>query len=297
MRAFVSVDWDYFVRSLYAWDWGHQESAFFMSGAMWEIRMSGLLVNGLDLRDEMDPAKWANPKPGSFWNILSQLGYDFSALDVVAEERGISTFVVADSHAVAGPTFKTIADELGPPDVLVNLDAHHDMGYGDKAAVRKMVAKGQVTCDMWLQSLALMYPEMKIRVVYPNWRFEEFPVSDEWDALKKVLPSGVLKRTKVGAFIDEDEAVSSIVKPAKKIKVEALFICRSSAWTPPWLDSQFIDFVDGIQDHTGVSPFEYVSERTGHIHPLEVRQDFSLERAQAMADQMKGLLAGHQRDV
>jgi hypothetical protein len=52
-----------------------------------------------------------------------------------------------------------------------------------------------------------------------------------------------------------------------------------------------------MQDHTGVSPFEYVSERTGHIHPFEVRQDFSLERAQAMADQMKGLLRRHEQDV
>jgi hypothetical protein len=297
MRAFLSIDWDFFVRSLYAWDWGHQESPFFMSGAMWEIRMSGLLVSGLDIRDEMDPGKWANPKPWAFWNILKQLGYDFSVIDAVGEDLGTENFVVADSHAVAGPTFRGVAEELGPPDVLINIDAHHDMGYGDKASVNRMVAGGQVSCDMWLRSLASMYSEMKVNVVYPNWRFEEFPISDERDALKKVLPPQVLKRTKIGAFVDDNGSVSKIVNPAKKIEVEALFICRSSAWTPPWLDSQFIEFVESIDEHTGSQPLEYVSEHTGNVRPLQIREDFSLERAQAMSAQMKDLMQQHQKPV
>jgi hypothetical protein len=50
LRAFVSVDWDYFVRSLYAWDWGHQESPFFMSGAMWEIIGLDSAMAGLAIR-------------------------------------------------------------------------------------------------------------------------------------------------------------------------------------------------------------------------------------------------------
>lgn len=267
-----------------------------MSGAMWEIRMSGLLASDLDITTEMDPAKWANPKPWTFWNIFSQLGYDFSFIDAVSEDLCTSNFVVADSHAVAGPTFKNVSDELGPPDIIINIDAHHDMGYHDKAAVNRMVASGNVSCDMWLRSLASLFSETKINVVYPNWRFDEFPISDEWDSLKKVLPAKILKRTKIGSFVDENGSISKVVKPAKKIQVEALFICRSSAWTPPWLDSQFIEFVKGIEDQVSTPPFEYVSENTGHIHPLRVRNDFSMDRARTMAAQMKEMLKQHYQD-
>lgn len=293
MRAFISIDWDYFVRSLYEWDWGHQESPFFMEGGMWEIRASGFLMQGLDLRPEMDPAKWATPKPWSFWDILSQLGYNWSMLDDINDEEELDTsnFLVADSHAIAGPMFKQIADNLGPPDIIINFDAHHDMGYGDKVRINRLVTSGQVTCDMWLRLLMSTYGEMRTNVVFPDWRFEEFSVESEWQALKKVLPPGVAKRTKIDSFTSKDGSVSDVVKPAEKIDVEALFICRSSAWTPPWLDQQFIDFVEEATNHVSGFPSEYVSERLSTIQPLTPRTSFSWERAEAMASQMKGLMA------
>jgi hypothetical protein len=293
MRAFLSIDWDYFVRSLYAWDWGHQESAFYMSGGMWEIRMSSLLANGLDITQEMDPARWSNPRPWTFWSILDQLGYDFSFIGATKEILGSENFVVADSHAVAGPVFNGVAEELGPPDIIINFDAHHDMGYGSKSQVDAMVKSGQVDCAMWLRALASRFPETNISVIYPDWRLEEFPISEERKALKEVLPSQVLKRTKIGSFTDKDGSISKVAKPSRKIEVEALFICRSSAWTPPWLDSQFIEFVESIEDYVSDPPFEYAPERLGHIHVLECREDFSAERARAMAEQMKQLMQGH----
>lgn len=291
MRAFVSIDWDYFVRSLYAWDWGHQESPFFMEGGMWEIRASGLLMQGLDLRPEMDPTKWATPKPWNFWDILSQLGYNWLMLDEAEGHTDHANFVVADSHAVAGPAFRGAAEDLGPPDIIINFDAHHDMGYGSKAQVNRMVSSGQVSCDMWLRSLMSMYANMRTNVVFPDWRFAEFSIESEWQALKKVLPAGIAKRTRIGSFTDESGAVSSVVKPARQIDVEALFICRSSAWTPPWLDQQFIDFVEGVGEHTGVSPYEYASENIPTIEPMTPRKSFSWERVEAMASQMKALMA------
>lgn len=290
MRAFLSIDWDYFVRSLYSWDWGHQESPFFMEGGMWEIRVSGLLMQGLDIRGEMDPKKWAQPKPWSFWNILSQLGYDFSMLDESSEVGGICNYMVADSHAVAGPFFREVSDFFGHPDIIINFDAHHDMGYGDKAKIDRLVKSGQVTCDMWLRLLMSRYPKMRANVVYPNWRFEEFSLESEKKELKRVLPPGVFKRTQIGAFMDETGAVSDVVKPANEIKVQALFICRSSAWAPPWLDKQFIDFVSEFGNHTGIEPCEYVHESLQNIKPFTPRDSFSWERAEAMAKQWKDMM-------
>jgi hypothetical protein len=263
-----------------------------MEGGMWEIRASGFLMQGLDLRPEMDPAKWATPKPWSFWDVLSQLGYNWGALEETEEhpEMDHASFVVADSHAVAGPAFRGIAEDIGPPDIIINFDAHHDMGYGDRVRINRMVTSGQVTCDMWLRALMSMYANMRTNVVFPDWRFAEFSVESEWEALKKVLPAGVAKRTMIDSFTDKSGAVSGVVKPARQIDVEALFICRSSAWTPPWLDQQFIDFVEEIGNHVGVPPYEYVSENTPDIRPLAPRTSFSWERVEMMADQFKGMM-------
>ena len=296
MRAFVSVDWDFFIRSLYAWDWGHQESPFFIEGSMWEIRVSGLLANGLDIRDEMDPERWSKPRPLDFWNVLTGLGYNFGMLDELQESSELSTanFLVAESHAIAGPMFNQVADDIGPPEVILNFDAHHDMGYGDKVRVQRLVTRGEVTCDMWLRSLmsqdAFHAAKTRAAIIYPNWRFDEFPMSDEWESLRQVVPRGVLGRTEIGVFEKRDGSATSIVAPGEKIDVQALFICRSGAWSPPWLDDLFVRFVGAVDEHTGVLPYEYVSENTPDIMPLRPRASFSWKRAEAMAAQFKSMV-------
>jgi hypothetical protein len=299
MRAFVSVDWDFFVRSLYAWDWGHQESPFFMEGPMWEIRVSGLLMNGLDIRGEMDPEKWADPKPLEFWSTLRQLGYNFDVIEETCDTAYLSSpnFVIADSHAIAGPAFNGVAEEIGAPEIILNFDAHHDMGYRSRVEVNKMVTRGEVTCDMWLRSLmsqdSFLDAKTRAHVIYPNWRFAEFPMSEEWNALREVLPRGILGRTAIGPFAKPDGSATDVVCPAEEIEVVALFICRSSAWTPPWLDGRFVEFVRSL----GKTPyeFEYVSEHTPDIRPFTPRTSFSWERAETMAAQFKGMMAHRQR--
>lgn len=302
MRAFVSVDWDFFVRSLYSWDWGHSESSFFMAGGMWEIRAAGFFGAGINIEEEMSPARYANPKPESFWNILKQLGYDFSVLDRVATEFAsnwveVPNFVVSDSHSTAGPVFVGVADEIGPPDVIINFDAHHDMGYGDKAKIKQKMKQGVCSCDMWLLALMDRYKDMDLRanIVYPNWMLEERSLEEEWKQIKTTVPPKVLKRTKIGTFIGEDGSVSDVVKPDDQIEVEALFICRSSAWVPPWLDKKFIEFVESaqeaLQEFENVNLHDYHCEEEGHIRPLEVREDFSMDRARAMGNEWKTLMA------
>lgn len=301
MRAFVSVDWDFFVRSLYSWDWGHQETPFFMEGPMWEIRVSGLLMNGLDIRGEMDPEKWAQPKPLQFWGTLKHLGYNFDTLEDVYElnhEADLTqpNLVVADSHAMAGPTFNNVANDIGAPDVIINFDAHHDLGYKSKVEVNRMVTRGQSTCDMWLRLLmsqdSFADAETKAHIVYPNWRFDEYPISEEWNQLRDVLPRGILGRTSIGVFAQPDGSATEVVCPAEEIDVEALFVCRSSAWTPPWLDGLFVEFVQSLGKSSHI--FEYVSEQTPGIRPLTLRTSFSWERAETMADQFKHMMASRQ---
>jgi hypothetical protein len=255
-------------------------------------------MSGLDIRGEMDPARWANPQPLAFWDKLKRLGYNFDKLEEVYDEKSLwqPNFVVADSHAIAGPTFNNVANDIGAPDVIINFDAHHDMGYKSKADVNRMVTRGQSTCDMWLRLLmsqdAFHEAKTKANVVYPNWRFDEFPMSEEWNSLREVLPKGILGRTSIGPFAKSDGSATDVVCPAEEIEVEALFICRSSAWTPPWLDELFVEFVQAIDKHSDL--LEYVSEHTPDIKPLTPRTSFSWERAEQMADQFKGMMGSRQ---
>ena len=281
-KAFLSVDWDYFVRSLGAWDWAHKEAPFFMSGEMWSIRLAPFMAQGFDLIDEMSPDKWARPKPETFWSVLKQLGYNFDYLE---------DFAVAESHSAAAPSFYEMARwPEDYPDYIINFDAHHDLGYCEWARLHEMIEEGTCTCDMWLCALLEWLPGIKTRIVYPNWLREESSLDDQWDHLKKSLPRKMLRRVEMGFFEDEDGSIGEVVhRPRENIEVLSLFICRSGAWTPPWLDEQFVEFVNEAARETGMAPEEFESSHKTGFKPLEPRK-FSIESAQLLAEQWASLM-------
>jgi hypothetical protein len=283
MKVFLSVDWDYFVRSLPEWDWGHKESPFFQSSAMWAIRASQLLVSGVDLREEMDPAKWSTPKPETFFSVLEQLGYDFSQCDYLN---------ISDSHAGAGPVFCQIGEMDEEPEVLVSFDAHHDLGYHGWAQTRDLLEAGQFMCDMWMCGVMAKFPQLKVRILYPPWQTKK---DLEWErkSIKSQLPSPMQKRVLADIFYDDaSDGVSPVAKPPKgeTFEVKALYICRSSAWTPPWLDEAFVEFVESAGEVTYLAAYNPFLERGQDIDPLQVRSDFRWAMAEEQAAQMKAVM-------
>lgn len=277
----ISIDWDYFVRSLHEWDWGHQESPFYQGGAMWAIRASQALVGGVDLREEMSPKRHAVPRPEAFWSVLEQLGYDFSRC---------GHFIVSDSHAGAGPVFHEIGHREEPAGLLVNFDAHHDLGYKGWEQSEIAIEAEKCYCDMWLCAVLCWVPELKARVVYPPWQTTK---DLEWERkqIRENLPAAMHKRVRADLFL-RDEAVSRIAKPAKgkTFDVKAVYICRSSAWTPPWLDQAFIDFVEDGERALDLEAFNPFLREERDIDPIEVRSDFRWEDAEAQAAQMKAMM-------
>ena len=116
---------------------------------------------------------------------------------------------VSDSHACAGtPEVASGATEIW------NLDAHHDFGYGP------VQPGGQFDCGDWLRMVEML-TAARVRVRYPRWKPKALAVDR--------APAGL---------------DAKLFDPAEKMPVfDRLHICRSGAWSPTWLDEQFVQFV------------------------------------------------------
>lgn len=99
---------------------------------------------------------------------------------------------------------------------VVLCDAHHDSGYNGSA--KRLTVRGEVTCDNWMAR----YRRKKRFVVYPDWH----------DTNRDGTPEIEVPRLEWSDF------------DAASVEFDRVHVCRSGAWVPPWLDEQFLDFVD-----------------------------------------------------
>ncbi len=119
----------------------------------------------------------------------------------------------ADSHAQAAHT----AMRTGVTEVW-NFDAHHDCGY--EGAWDDPLRLGWVGCANWMCAYALGGASLRVR--YPRWRADAL--------LREIRPLCPVERD-----MDDGEIVP--------LTFDAVFVARSSAWTPPWLDEQLERFL------------------------------------------------------
>lgn len=119
-----------------------------------------------------------------------------------------------DSHLFAA----TIPERHEVTEVW-NFDAHHDLGY--KGTREEIVAKDALMCDNWLGLYAHMR-EAKVRVLYPRWK------PDAKKEEGRPVFSGLRK-------IDDEQPVA--------LPFHAVYVCRSSSWSPSWLDEKFRAFL------------------------------------------------------
>ena len=222
-RILLSVDFDFFVREKHIWDWSHAESKMYQE-VLWPHRASTFLAQGIDLRKETDPGKYAEPTPDRFWSVLERLGYDTE--DVVS--------CVTNSHTFAAPHW--VHHGYFPEDdyLLINFDAHHDLGYRSAEEMEKVWESGRVMCGDWLYTLMRAVPNLKAKIVYPSWRgLEEI---EKVEKRPEELYPFLEGRVEYGVFSED------FVRLPEDAFVEDAFICRSGAWVPPWLDQLFTDF-------------------------------------------------------
>ena len=135
-----------------------------------------------------------------------------------------------------------------------NYDAHHDLGYRPEDI--DGVITGHNTCQNWLLSYALLGAQIKVQ--YPRWKIKALEVETT-----PACPQHLFDRGWVTRRIDD-----GIPPP---IVFDAVFICRSGAWVPPWLDSNYQKFLDSC-------PLKQVE-----LQPL-VKRQWSKEHQQELVD-------------
>jgi hypothetical protein len=225
---FLSVDWDFFVEyNSNDYDFQHSESPLY-SGLLWNVRFQ----NGFFVDEDITKTITLSKKPPqaiTFWETLGHLGYRLS--------RDKTEMSVDDSHASAASFFltKAIKREID----VVHFDAHADIGYGgpDHALdqTRRLLEKDLTECGSWLLAVAMRIP-VNLTIVYPQWRGLR-----EWEGeFKNPSTDKRLRQFKSWRTVVYNEDELRLKKPRL---VNRVFVARSGAWTPPWLDDKYIDLV------------------------------------------------------
>lgn len=258
--SFLSVDFDFFVwngleskddmmdvvsqetgevssiPNVYYFDWGHSESWHpSLQSIVWDSRYEAFLSAGVD------PAKIcdAHLEKGtvSVDEFVAMLSSRFNL-------TGSHNFSFADSHAHG---YSALRESFyGEPIEVVHFDAHADLGYSTDV-INKEKDKGVLDCGSWLYHSIDMGIVSKATIVYPDWReLNEFKDSDgDWS------PPSHIKDLESGGVVSFHSWSDWLETPAQAHEIDTVFACRSSAWTPPWLDAQaerLFDSLSGISN-------------------------------------------------
>jgi len=211
----LSVDWDFFFADRdgyekgFLYDWGHREAPLFIND-LWEIRAAAFHNAGVKLPRTTGHETW-------FWE----------GIKCVPD----APLYVAESHAFAVDSriYEPMVWDTDEP-VIWSFDAHHDLGYYDDALDN--VRNGIIECGSWLLWYAV-YVQPTVHIRYPSWHrrhadLDRIALSQE--ALDNLLFTYDRKLTGRATF--------------RNLPVfDAIFVCRSGAWVPSWLDDDFFTFL------------------------------------------------------
>lgn len=182
----LSIDLDFFSRELPEWDFGHSENfSLTLNNTLWAPRYAFY-----DLLEEAH-IRHADIHPFEFFERLIVLGFGFSDQTRIGASW---------THKDAFAFFHSM-----DIDRVVNVDAHHDCGYGDIETLN---------CGNWAYYLN-KEKSMRIQWVRPKWQKN----SGEPDC-----PKEELFFHQVGMAAGE---------------VAGIFISQSPAWVPPHNDVHY----------------------------------------------------------
>ncbi|QUI30716.1 hypothetical protein H9W91_07470 [Streptomyces alfalfae] len=137
-----------------------------------------------------------------------------------------ATLFYADSNAWACQVFPSNLGGSGPWESVHLYDAHHDCGYKQndrsfedwKAGV--LSGRKKISAENWM--LAHYWNGSQVFVHFPWWRKSMARPTEH-----PLIP--------VSMTIDNGQTPD--------VAFNAVFLCRSGAWVPPWCDHQFADFL------------------------------------------------------
>jgi hypothetical protein len=138
-------------------------------------------------------------------------------------------------------------------------DAHHDL-YGIKTEeqLEAWRDRGKMSCENWMFSHYLRGSKL-------HWRWPQ------WHREAKNM------RAEIPKFVGCD-ARKDDMGPLNGIRFDAVSICRSGCWVPPWCDEQFVEFyqscpVDEIVGLEDTEPREYKEYLEQHVKMTRMMDD------------------------
>jgi len=189
------------------------------------------------------------------WYVRSQL---MDAMKTNGEEKGFwkkiqdsfkfktDTVHVSESHLEAFH----LTHPLGQ---IINIDRHHDVWEGHD---------NMVACDTWGHQAMRLRHVQEMKWIHPSDGGFEINMAGDYMA---VAPEEYQKRVEPMTMLE------ALVR-LEGTEIDTVHICRSAAWTPPWLDEAFTEFV-------AAGPFKEI-EQAGDL-PVEPRwseEDFKKAR-------------------
>lgn len=138
----------------------------------------------------------------------------------------------ADSHAHGLFAVREAVARTGRAATILHFDAHADLGYRSRlgTAVARERRRGRTTCASWLYHAIDRGLAESATVIYPDWRGLE-----EWERVRQfphVRACGA--RVRATTWSEWLEAV-----PEHRSVAVMVNLARSSAYAPPWLDTEF----------------------------------------------------------
>ena len=143
-------------------------------------------------------------------------------------------------------------------------DAHHDSG-GYRYTLAQTLKRKTLTCEDWMVG----YAATDLHMRYPRWK--AWGLTEEPDPIVRVD-----RRVDDGADVP--------------VVFDRVFVCRSGAWVPPWLDQKFWAFIAS-------APVPQRQRRAlDNIVALDaqVRSLYQQEQAEKIAKDVQMLINNHQ---
>lgn len=206
----LSIDWDYFIKAT--------------AGERMEMFPDGGNEN---IPDFLGNIIWSSRYAQN--TKLGDIAVDFEALDILKSyaNRFVpkeTPCLVVDSHKHIYEFIKFYKLETTPLEI-VNIDFHHDY-YGDNPF-------NQVDCGNWVNNVFENETNKLIDSCdESNYYWVKRDDSDEIDVQDKKW-FHVISIKELDRFVQD--------------KFDLLFICRSSVWSPPHLDMEFIELCNWFQ--------------------------------------------------
>ncbi len=142
-------------------------------------------------------------------------------LDFIKNCYEIDSWAVSDSHLFA---YKYILDEAISSilDGLIHIDRHNDYN----------ILEDRIHAGNWLRYIKHNLPGLPIYWIPQSKKDKLYVDKEEIKGIMKIKNRKYLKS------LNPDD-------------INSIFLCKSSAWTPPWLDSAFFSFYGELEKMFG----------------------------------------------